>query len=281
MVNVALNCSYCDEELYRNLNHATENINLGYKSYCSTDCLSTNRKRRKQIQCENPKCGKLFERIISGISAHNYCSRSCSVSVNNTKFPKNPAVRKTCAFCHKTFISREKYCSVNCKNQDHTMPAETILERIKLFHHTYKRIPLKREFTHTKAARDRFGSWNKAIIAAGFTPNPVMFANKHIAKDGHKCDSLAEKIIDDWLYARKIAHQRTIPYPGNPTLTVDFVIGENWIEFFGLRGEHRRYDELREEKLQLAKSFNLNLIELYPEHLFPKNTLSKTLAAFL
>lgn len=105
-----------------------------------------------------------------------------------------------------------------------------------------------------------------------------MFAKKHIAKDGHICDSLAEMIIDDWLYAKSIAHKRTIPYPGNKTLTADFVVGEYWIEFFGLYGQHRRYDELRNEKLQLVKKYNLKFIALYPANLFPKNTLDSSLS---
>ena len=53
-------------------------------------------------------------------------------------------------------------------------------------------------------AREIFGSWNNAVEAAGFKPNPVLFAEKHTADDGHHCDSLAEKIIDDWLNSQKI-----------------------------------------------------------------------------
>ena len=45
-------------------------------------------------------------------------------------------------------------------------------------------------------ARYVFGTWNNAISAAGYKPNPVMFARHHIASDGHRCDSLAEKIIE-------------------------------------------------------------------------------------
>ncbi len=132
-----------------------------------------------------------------------------------------------------------------------------------------------------RPAREHFGTWNSAIKTAGFDPNPVMFAKKYIANDGHKCDSLAEKIVDDWFYARKIKHKVNIPYPGKNRLTVDFKIGEYWIEFFGLNGEHKRYDELKDKKLQLAKKYRLELIEIYPEHLFPKNKLNKVLAKLL
>ena len=125
------------------------------------------------------------------------------------------------------------------------------------------------------AFRSRFGTWNNAISVAGFDPNPVMFANKHIANDGHNCDSLSEKIVDDWLFARKIEHKRNVHYPGKDGLTVDFLINNHWIEFFGLRGEHKRYDELMEKKLKIAEKYRLKLVEIYPEDLFPKNRLSE------
>jgi hypothetical protein len=48
--------------------------------------------------------------------------------------------------------------------------------------------------------QQRFGSWNNAIRLAGFEPNSVIFSKKFLAKDGHVCDSYAEKIIDDWLF---------------------------------------------------------------------------------
>ena len=140
-----------------------------------------------------------------------------------------------------------------------------------------QRIPLKQEYNHYIAARNRFGTWNKAIEAAGFSPNPVLFAHKHLAKDGHKCDSLAEKIIDDWLYTRKIHHQVKVPYPQNKKYKADFVINDKWVEYFGLSGELKSYDKLKKKKLLFAKEHSLNIIAIYPKHLFPKCQLSKIL----
>ena len=96
-----------------------------------------------------------------------------------------------------------------------------------------------------------------------------MFAKKYIAKDGDKCDSLSEKIIDDWLNARKIKHIRNFSYPGNEGFTVDFKVGDFWIEFFGLSGGLRRYDDLKKRKLKLAKRYKLKIIEIYPKDIFP------------
>lgn len=126
-------------------------------------------------------------------------------------------------------------------------------------------------------ARDIFGTWNKAIEAAGFDPNPVMFAKKYVARDGDICDSLAERIIDDYLSRRNIKHVRNYPYPGNGGFTVDFKIGDIWIEFFGLSGQLKRYDFLKRKKIKLAKDVGINLIKIYPKDLFPVGKLENKL----
>jgi len=231
------------------------------------------------LTCSNPSCGRTFKRTPSALlkSAASYCSRSCAVKINNSKFPKRKALIKQCGFCQIDFTGREKYCSIECKNKDQIITKEEIIREIKNFYIKNGRIPLKREFSQEKAARNRFNSWNQAIKSAGLNANPVKFSKKHFAKDGHKCDSLAEKIIDDWLYKRNIAHARSVPYPEGKGFSADFVINNQWIEFFGLHGEHKRYDELRKIKLQIVKRHNLNLVEIFPKDLFPKNKLAQIL----
>ncbi|MBI4080908.1 MAG: hypothetical protein HY430_04020, partial [Candidatus Levybacteria bacterium] len=260
-------CSYCKKTFYRSTRRFNEARKYHWNSYCSSICLTKARNKQKILVCAN--CSKIFKRQFSDLKKSNsyYCSLSCAAIVNNTKFPKHLGLKKTCAVCKKVFVSREKYCSVACKNKDQIIPKEIILKRIQRFYNEKGRIPFKQEFAHARAARVQFGTWNNTIIAAGFTPNPVMFAKKFTANDTHKCDSLAEKIIDDWLFARKIKHLRSAPYPGNKGFTVDFVIDEYWIEFFGLYGEHKRYDELREIKLQMIKQYNFKFIGIYPYHL--------------
>jgi len=155
---------------------------------------------------------------------------------------------------------------------------EILLDMIKSFYIKNGRVPTKREFnTHWQSFRRVFGSWNKAIKFAGLEPNPVMFAKKFIANDGHKCDSLSEKIIDDWLYARNMKHEINFPYPGSDGFTVDYKIGKYWIEFFGLSGQHEKYDVLKFRKINLAKKYKLKIIEIYPGDLFPKNRLDARL----
>lgn len=155
---------------------------------------------------------------------------------------------------------------------------ERLINTVTLFYKKYKRIPFKREmYGKYKEARELFGSWNQAVLKAGFKPNPVMFAHRYMAKDGHGCDSLTEKIIDDWLASRHIAHMRNVPYPEGKRLTADFVVGKRWIEFFGLAGELKEYDRLLRLKRRISDKYRLNLVELYPKHLFPRNHLHEIL----
>ena len=104
-----------------------------------------------------------------------------------------------------------------------------------------------------------------------------MFAKKYVARDGHVCDSLAEKIIDEWFYSKGIAHKRSVPYPEFKKMTCDFLVGKFYIEFFGLEGEHRGYTKMVHKKRRLSKKHELKLIELKPTDIFPKNKLNQVL----
>ncbi len=272
MASISLECACCGKSYTTTFGRYNEAVKFGWKHFCSQECLAKSRLRRINVSCEN--CGKNLSKKLSAVSKHNYCSHSCAVTVNNKLHPRNPGTIKICAYCKRNFKSREKYCSVKCKNLGSVVPKSILLEKIKKFVKEKERIPYKWELRNYSAARGRFGTWNNAIKAAGFTPNPVMFAKKYIAKDGDRCDSLAEKIIDDYLSKRNIKHIRNFPYPGNMGFTVDFKVGDNWIEFFGLSGQLKRYDQLKRRKLKLAKELNLRLIKIFPKDIFSANELS-------
>lgn len=278
-----VSCSQCNKIIFRDKRRINEAKKFGWKTYCSDDCQSKAKNFQILIKCSCPGCNNLLKRRRNQFkkSKFHFCSRSCATIVNNSRFPKRIAKIKQCAYCGKEFKSLEKYCSKKCKDRSQVVTKERIINWINKFYRINGRIPFKNEYSHYHAARLRFGTWNKAIKAAGFEPNPVMFAKKHIANDGHKCDSLAEKIIDDWLYSRCIKHEVNYPYPGDGRYTADFKVEDFWIEFFGLNGEHRRYDELKKLKLKLAKKKKLKLMEVYPEHLFPKSILDKVLSALI
>jgi len=144
---------------------------------------------------------------------------------------------------------------------------------IQAFVRTNGRIPIKYELSGVYSrARVGYGTWNNAILAACYDPNPVMFAKHYTAKDGHKCDSMAEKIVDDWLYSRKIDHQVHAPYPWKNGMKCDFLVGKTWIEIFGLEGNLARYDELKGEKLRLVKQYSLELVTLSLKDVYRKSS---------
>ncbi|MDP3052855.1 MAG: hypothetical protein Q8N22_02800 [bacterium] len=147
---------------------------------------------------------------------------------------------------------------------------EDLIDKIRKFYAENGRIPLKREFNSLRIFRERFGSWNNAIKLAGFEPNQVIFSKKFIAKDGHICDSFAEKIVDDWLSYYRIKHERNFPYE-NTKMTADFKTGNFLIEYFGLAGEIKVYDQLIKKKRILARDRKMSLIEIYPKNLFSKD----------
>ena len=279
---IKVKCVFCGKEFFRPRGRINEAKKFGWNQYCSKECQNQAKIKRIEQICANPNCNRKVSRESAQFrkskSGHIFCSLSCAAIINNLKRQKI----KICPVCGKEFYGQRIYCSNLCRFNSLKYKPRVIkvskiqiITEIKKFHKTNQRIPLKREFHHYNATRLRFGTWNKAIKAAGFKPNPVLFAKKHIANDGHKCDSVAEKIIDDWLYARKIKHKRGIPYPENSLLTVDFVTKNNWIEFFGLAGNLKKYDRLVKEKQMLAKKYKLPLLEIYPKDLFPVNRLSK------
>lgn len=157
--------------------------------------------------------------------------------------------------------------------EERTYSTQELLDKIRNFHAKHGRIPLKREFNSLRAYRLHFGSWNDAIIQAGFEPNPVLFAKKFVAKDGHVCDSFSEKVIDDWLGAQGIEHRRSISY-GTTKYTADFGLADNVVlEFFGLAKVQVAYDAVITKKRMLAKELGWRMIEMYPDDVYP-NKLS-------
>jgi|SRR3989344_605913 len=270
-------CSNCGKDFLKENRYINENLKLGHNSYCSKRCRLLFRTKQVELICENPTCITRFRRQPKAVSLHNYCSRSCAAAVNNVKFPKRIAIIRNCNYCNLTLTNSWKYCSSECRSNALTISKKEVVAWIRKFYQRHGRIPVKREaWGIHKPARKYFNTWNGAIEAAGFAPNPVMFAHHQVAIDGHVCDSLAEKLIDDYLYGKNILHERSVAYPEG-TYTADFKIGSKYIEYFGLYGGHRRYDELRIIKKKLAKKYKLNYVELYPKDLYSGDGLAKVL----
>jgi hypothetical protein len=116
-------------------------------------------------------------------------------------------------------------------------------------------------------------NWLSILCEAGILEEPVLKAGmgyQCIAKDGHICLSLTEKIIDDYFSDNQILHEKEPLYPKDPLLNpsglmrADWKIEENvYIEYFGLAG-NGEYDIRIAEKKELANKYGISLICLYP-----------------
>jgi len=271
-------CSFCGKEFFRERGRFNEAKKIGWNQYCSKKCLSKSRIKKQVVICEN--CGKSFMRKPSEISPHNYCSKSCAAKVNNKRYPKRQAKLKICAnvACNKRFRGSSKYCSKQCKLRTlRTYSHKELIEIIKRTAQELKRVPAKRELKEiTRACETFFGSWNKAIIAAGLRPNRShnqrMYKCSNIkALDGHLCDSISEAIIDNWLTKNKIPHERNIKYP-DTNHKADWGVNINgetiFVEYFGLANDSPRYDRTIRKKKMLCQKHNLTLIAIYPQDLY-------------
>ena len=300
MSKFEVKCDWCGKEFDCEVRRIGEAQRNNWRQFCSPKCLRLAKLTGETVACDNASCQKKFYRPKGNIHkfSHHFCSQSCAAVVNNkitNRKSKIKKLSKKCGSpqCIQLIDSNQTYCSRKCFREcvrlipplnkiNPNIYANRVISKIKNFVRLYNRIPLKRELQNDyRPARIAFGTWNNAVKAAGFNPNQLKFTHKYIANDKHICDSLAEKIIDDWLYARKIKHQRNVYYPGQKRFKTDFKIGDYWFEFFGLEGQLKRYDELKKKKLHLIKKLNLKLIKIYPLDLFPKNKLDKVLKILL
>lgn len=273
---VVVHCNYCKMVFDRPRGRYNEAIKMGWRQFCSHECQRL-AKTMTKISCACKTCGEKVQRLESRIepSGNIFCSHRCAAKYTNSQRVTDLMIRKAKRALTKPVCSNPQcveqiglnnklFCSTECRLSFAKYQSKKyVVSKIQMFVRSHGRIPLKQEMGGVYArSRVGFGTWNKAIMAAGFEPNPVMFAKHYQANDGHRCDSLAEKIVDDWLFARKIKHQINVPYPFDNGMTGDFLVEDVWIEIFGLAGEHKRYDELKAEKLKLVRGHNLTLIEI-------------------
>lgn len=115
-------CATCKGTIYRSIGRFNEAKKFDWNQYCSKECLSKDRTKKRVLFCEN--CGKAFKRTPSEVSPHNYCSRSCAAIVNNKKCLKGHAKikpkLKICVKCDKPFrksTGNKKYCSIKCRRE--------------------------------------------------------------------------------------------------------------------------------------------------------------------
>jgi hypothetical protein len=120
---------------------------------------------------------------------------------------------------------------------------------------------------------DVYGSWLRTIKETGYLGENDYIRNSFgyrvVAKDGHICNSLAEKNIDDWLYIHKIDHIKEPPYPNNvrklmkSNVRADWLIGNTYVEYFGLQTEEN-YQKKTSAKIVACNVLGIDLKVLYP-----------------
>lgn len=296
-------CSYCGNLFLRPRNRYNEAVRNGGNQFCSRECQNQFQDTKETVSCNH--CGTPIK-IHRGLIAKSktgrfFCSHTCSASETNKgrihteatrkkiqeKNSRGPVIRKLpnheerpCMVCGKPFSSRDndvKACSKVCGQilQHGVLPLtkEEVITQIQALVGQLGHTPSSKQVTHslTHAAARFFGSWNKAMISLGFEPNTQWMSKKKlICKDGHKADSLAERILDDWFYEQGVQHERAKRYPDS-RLNCDFYLTEYdiWVEYFGLWQQHPRYDQTVLEKYARAKTHGINLIGISPEMMFP------------
>jgi len=101
---------------------------------------------------------------------------------------------------------------------------------------------------------NRFGSWHKALEAAGLgMPTSVLKC-----KDGHIAFSRLELSIDNWLYTHHIPHDKEVRVCDERYWRCDFVIGNLWIEIDGWPEELRH--RCHYEKIQYYEEHHYNYV---------------------
>ena len=95
------------------------------------------------------------------------------------------------------------------------------------------------------------------------------FPAKYHATDGHMTRSKSEALIDNWLYMLEIAHAYERRLPIDKEVYSSFYIphGKVYIEYSGCDidesyGYDKNCEHRKQEKLEIYKKYNINLIEL-------------------
>lgn len=98
-------------------------------------------------------------------------------------------------------------------------------------------------------------------------------ANRVVCSDGHIADSGWESQVDEWFTANRIVHEihpRTPWYTPTARSYGDFLVGEIFIEVWGITGS-LRYEEKRLKKIALYREYGVTLIEIFPHHILDRD----------
>lgn len=118
--------------------------------------------------------------------------------------------------------------------------------------------------------------WTLLLAEAGLLPEGGLRTSRGTvvtAIDGHRCTSLGEKAVCDFLHRRGIRHEREPLYPLDPELNprrrrrADWVLGDGTlVELWGMPNDPA-YAAKMAQKRDLAARHSLRLVELMPADL--------------
>lgn len=153
----------------------------------------------------------------------------------------------------------EDYSYLRGLNRQNFEKAIILLNHLSPYSKIIKGVPLNGK---------KYDSWIELLMDMGILKKDGVLKTamgyKCVAEDGHLCNSISEKIIDDWLYRNNIPHEKEVRYPGKKAFRADWKVGEYFIEFWGLEGQEN-YDKKMRVKRKIAKEYNIPLIEIFCE----------------
>jgi len=312
---VSVKCACCNNDFDKTVRRYNEAIKNGWLFYCGRECYSKHKTIAKNLKCSNCK----NDIVVSNHDFNDsktkrfFCSQNCAASFNNKirgkrseetkqKIKKSVLVfnrgnnyienyEKICPVCSNKYVplrDSQKFCSKLCVHiyefgRGFFTKEEIIsliLEKSKELNETPTKKSCKKFLT---SSINLFGTWNNAIKACGLKPNINLYPHTRLrSADGHMCDSLSERIVDNWLFSNGFIHDKNKNYPESRK-NCDFYVPlkDLWIEYFGLLGDNKIYDDGVEMKREMAKKFNLNLIEIVRDDIYPDIKLNEKLKNYM
>lgn len=134
-------------------------------------------------------------------------------------------------------------------------------------------LPLMERCFYPSRYAQALGGHIPALFATGrLGTTPIVRGSigyRALAEDGHVCNSLAEKVIDDWMYRKGIPHEKEPVYPGSVRAIVggrvraDWRVGDTYVEYFGLQSSPD-YARKTAAKLDACAQTGVRVLALYP-----------------
>lgn len=175
-------CEFCDNIFTRSNGRYNEAVKNGWRQFCSSTCQNTAKTTSLSVTCSNIVCRKIFLRKPTAIrpSGLTFCSHKCAAKYTNihrvnpmsmrrsekqSRQPKcqNPLCNKRIKLENYNFCSMK--CRMECAKENDKI---SVIKMIREFYSKHGRIPVKYELTNLYSrARIGYGTWNKAIQAAG------------------------------------------------------------------------------------------------------------------